>query len=92
MTVQGDGYEKDKLSFQDDNLYVLDIYNADLWPSNSRAKAAINNQTELSCGTKDAEYLDKLHSALQRASKDFQPDMILYNAGTDILVGDPLGR
>jgi len=33
-----------------------------------------------------------LESALQQASRDFQPDLILYNAGTDILEGDPLGR
>ena len=48
--------------------------------------------TELSSGTKDAEYLSSLDTALQRASKEFEPDIILYNAGTDILTGDPLGR
>lgn len=48
--------------------------------------------TELTSGTKDAEYLLSLESALQRASKEFEPDIILYNAGTDILTGDPLGR
>ena len=48
--------------------------------------------TELTSGTKDAEYLLSLESALQRASTDFEPDIILYNAGTDILTGDPLGR
>ena len=48
--------------------------------------------TELSSGTKDADYLLSLESALQRASEDFNPDIILYNAGTDILTGDPLGR
>ena len=47
---------------------------------------------ELRCGTKDAQYLTSLESALQQASRDFQPDLILYNAGTDILEGDPLGR
>ena len=47
---------------------------------------------ELRCGTKDAQYLTSLEAALQQASRDFQPDLILYNAGTDILEGDPLGR
>lgn len=47
---------------------------------------------ELRCGTKDGQYLTSLESALQQASRDFQPDLILYNAGTDILEGDPLGR
>ncbi len=56
------------------------------------AKTAIDNMVELRCGTKDGQYLTSLESALQQASRDFQPDLILYNAGTDILEGDPLGR
>ena len=92
LSLQGNGHEKDKLKFEDNNLYILDIYNADLWPCDSAAKQAINNKTELKCGTKDAEYLLSLESALQRAAKEFKPDIILYNAGTDILTGDPLGR
>lgn len=90
--MQGNGHERDKLKFEDNNLYILDIYNADLWPNDSVAKGAISNGVELSNGTKDAEYLEKLQTALQRAGKEFQPDIILYNAGTDILQGDPLGR
>ncbi|KAL3145744.1 hypothetical protein ABBQ38_015125 [Trebouxia sp. C0009 RCD-2024] len=89
---QGNGYERDKLKFQDDNLYILDIYNADLWPCDRAAKTAIDNMTELTCGTKDVEYLRSLKSALQRAAKEIKPDVILYNAGTDVLTGDPLGR
>lgn len=89
---QGNGYEKDKLTFEDNQLYILDIYNSELWPHDTSAKTAINNMVELRCGTKDGQYLTSLESALQQASRDFQPDLILYNAGTDILEGDPLGR
>lgn len=46
---------------------------------------------ELKCGTTDTEYLSSLEEALQKAFREFQPDLILYNAGTDILEGDPLG-
>ena len=28
---------------------------------------------------------------LPRALDDFKPDMVVYNAGTDVLKGDPLG-
>ena len=48
--------------------------------------------TELTSGTKDAEYLLSLETALQRASQAFEADIILYNAGSDILTGDPLGK
>ena len=30
-------------------------------------------------------------SHLPRALDEFKPDVVVYNAGTDILVGDPLG-
>ncbi len=92
LLPQGNGYEKDKLTFKDDKLYILDIYNADLWPHDALAKSAIDNTVELRCGTQDAQYLSSLERALQQASAAFQPDLILYNAGTDILKGDPLGR
>ena len=37
-------------------------------------------------GTADAEYLAVLEAALQRAKAEFQPDVILYNAGARHLV------
>jgi histone deacetylase 11 len=36
--------------------------------------------------------LDQLDKALKVAESRFQPQLIVYNAGTDILDGDPLGR
>ncbi|CAL9773055.1 unnamed protein product [Musa acuminata subsp. burmannicoides] len=42
-------------------------------------------------GTKTKEYLDKLDEALEVARNDFDPELVVYNAGTDVL-GDPLGR
>ncbi|XP_050365688.1 histone deacetylase 2, partial [Argentina anserina] len=43
-------------------------------------------------GTTTAEYLRKLDEALEVAAHSFDPELIVYNAGTDILDGDPLGR
>ncbi|CAL9195342.1 unnamed protein product [Musa hybrid cultivar] len=42
-------------------------------------------------GTKTKEYLDKLDEALEVARNDFDPELVVYNAGT-IVLGDPLGR
>jgi histone deacetylase 11 len=48
---------------------------------------------ELQPGTTDAPYLEKLSQALDAAAVLMpQPHVIIYNAGTDILAGDPLGR
>ena len=30
--------------------------------------------------------------SFQMASDSFEPELVVYNAGTDILDGDPLGR
>jgi histone deacetylase 11 len=49
-------------------------------------------QVELVPKCRDEEYLEYLDAALQEADSRFKPDLVIYNAGTDILEGDPLGR
>ncbi|CAI0448398.1 unnamed protein product [Linum tenue] len=43
-------------------------------------------------GTTTDVYLSRLDDALEVAGRMFDPELIVYNAGTDILDGDPLGR
>lgn len=52
---------------------------------------AIRRKVELEWGTEDNEYLDKVERNLKRALQEHPPDVMLYNAGTDILEGDRLG-
>ena len=40
----------------------------------------------------DTAYLDKLHSTFKYISKDFTPDIVLYDAGVDVFFGDQLGN
>lgn len=47
--------------------------------------------SRLAC-LQDDTYLSKLKTALLEAFEEFTPDIIFYNAGTDILDGDPLGQ
>lgn len=46
---------------------------------------------ELEWGTEDSEYLQKVELHCEGALNELRPDVIVYNAGTDILDGDPLG-
>lgn len=46
---------------------------------------------ELEWGTEDDEYLGKVERNLERALQEHPPDVVVYNAGTDILEGDRLG-
>ena len=46
---------------------------------------------ELEWGTEDDEYLQKVERNLEKALQEHRPDIVVYNAGTDILEGDRLG-
>ena len=89
--LQGNGHERDKLHFKDDDLYIFDLYNCQLWPADSLAKTAISCDRPIASGTGDKEYLARLEEGLATSFREFSPDIVLYNAGTDILAGDPLG-
>ncbi|KAG2612432.1 hypothetical protein PVAP13_4KG281260 [Panicum virgatum] len=82
---QGNGHEKDFAN--DGRVYILDMYNAGIYPFQY-----IDQKVELVSGTKTDEYLEQLDNALEVSKSRFQPQLIVYNAGTDILDGDPLGK
>ncbi|ERN16364.1 hypothetical protein AMTR_s00052p00062950 [Amborella trichopoda] len=56
------------------------------------ARRFIDQKVELQSGTTTEEYLERLNKELQVAQSAFDPELVIYNAGTDILDGDPLGR
>ncbi|XP_040264183.1 histone deacetylase 11 [Bufo bufo] len=86
---QGNGHERD---FMDDKrVYIMDIYNRHIYPGDALAKSAIKRRIELDWGTEDEEYLEKVETHVKGALNETTPDVIVYNAGTDILDGDPLG-
>mmetsp|Transcript_15598 Transcript_15598/g.39647 ORF Transcript_15598/g.39647 Transcript_15598/m.39647 type:complete len:421 (+) Transcript_15598:216-1478(+) len=89
---QGNGVCRDKLLLQDPDLYVMDVYNADVFPQDKHAERAVDCGVRLHCGAADKEYLSRLREALGTSFASSSPDVVFYNAGTDILAGDPLGR
>lgn len=86
---QGNGYARDFLGYT--NVYIMDVYNHMIYPNDTAAKKAIRRKVELSNGTNDSTYLNMVQQNLDRTFKEFSPQYIVYNAGTDILEGDPLG-
>lgn len=86
---QGNGHERD---FKDNrNVYIMDVYNSRIYPFDKIGKNSINRRVELQSFTEDEEYLSKVEFHLDKALQEFTPDIIIYNAGTDILKGDSLG-
>ncbi|XP_056293896.1 histone deacetylase 11 isoform X2 [Pseudoliparis swirei] len=86
---QGNGHERDFLD--DGRVYIMDVYNHNIYPRDGYAKRAINRKVELDWGTEDSEYLQKVELHTEAALNEVRPDILVYNAGTDILDGDPLG-
>uniref|UniRef100_A0A3B4A7S0 Histone deacetylase 11 n=1 Tax=Periophthalmus magnuspinnatus TaxID=409849 RepID=A0A3B4A7S0_9GOBI len=86
---QGNGHERDFLD--DQRVFIMDMYNRHIYPRDAYAKRAIKRRVELDWGTEDSEYLQKVELHCDGALNEVRPDVIVYNAGTDILDGDPLG-
>ncbi|XP_048345962.1 LOW QUALITY PROTEIN: histone deacetylase 11 [Sphaerodactylus townsendi] len=86
---QGNGHERDFM--EDSKVYIMDVYNRYIYPGDGFAKRAIKRKIELDWGTEDTEYLQKVKTHVEGALNEVKPDIIIYNAGTDVLEGDPLG-
>lgn len=76
----------------DPGVTVFDVYNADIWPQDEAARAGIDHEFRLSSGTTGSTYLGLLRRELPPVLDDLRPELVLYNAGTDIVAGDPLGE
>ncbi|KAI6189036.1 Hist-deacetyl domain-containing protein [Aphelenchoides besseyi] len=102
---QGNGHEHDFAN--EDRVFILDMFNYQIYPGDFKAKGlrrwwntrkrketleSIKCAIRLESHTGDREYLSKLKKGLQTSLNTFTPDLIVYNAGTDVLDGDPLGR
>ncbi len=87
---QGNGLES--FAGGDEGIYILDVYNRDLYPMDLAVMKHIDMNIQLDSGTCDERYLKTVSSAVPESIRRARPDIIFYNAGTDVLAGDPLGR
>lgn len=87
---QGNGHERDFI--KDIDTFIIDFYNAEIYPGDFYAKGAIRYEENFNWEHSDEIYLEKMDIALRHCIKEFRPDFILYNAGTDSMHGDPLGN
>lgn len=93
---QGNGHERDVLFTMTEReqslVYIMDVFNADIYPHDDQAKEGINRCIEIKSRTVGQAYNNLVSFHLKAALDDFSPDLVIYNAGTDILDGDPLGK
>ena len=86
---QGNGHERDHA--KEENTFIIDAYNHRIYPGDELAMEAIKADIHVDYTDSDKEYLAKVDSAVHESIGIFQPEFVIYNAGTDCLVGDPLG-
>ena len=86
---QGNGIES--IFKNDPNVYIFDVYNKDIYPRDEQVKQYITFNHPVSRGIKDDAYLSLLDRTLSDAIATVKPNLIIYNAGTDIYEHDPLG-
>ena len=63
-----------------------------IYPGDSEAQQAISLEIPIHADTTDDNFLRQISEAVTLSIDEFQPDLLIYNAGTDCLHGDPLGR
>lgn len=81
---------------QDDRVFIFDIYNNQIYPTNDHAaRKRIDCAVGITHSCTDSEYMGQLHSQLPGFLDSVANSPIglaIYNAGTDIYAADPLGR
>ncbi|MEM7375618.1 MAG: histone deacetylase [Bacteroidota bacterium] len=87
---QGNGIEA--IMQNDDRFRMLDVYNDAIYPNDLAVKAYIDYHFPISPYTTDNDYLEIVQQALSWALTEKKPDLLIYNAGTDIYEHDPLGQ
>ena len=55
------------------------------------AAQAASADLRVTARTPDAQFVQMVDEALETAFRDFRPDFVIYNAGTDCMEEDPLG-
>ncbi len=75
----------------DPRVCIFDIFNGSIYPGDHEAARYVKYNHPVRMYVSDGEYLGLLESELPPAIEESSPGLIIYNAGTDVLAGDPLG-
>ncbi|HUE72930.1 MAG TPA: histone deacetylase [Pirellulaceae bacterium] len=83
--------------FADDpRLFLLDMYNAVIFPGDGQTGDRVDCRVRLHSGITGREYVDllrqKLPGFLDSVSRDGRLKLAVYNAGTDVYERDPIGN
>jgi histone deacetylase 11 len=87
---QGNGYAS--IFADDQRVFILDVYNEEIFPKDKHAEQYIDYPCKIKNGTGTEDYLALVAKELPQALAAAQPGLVIYIAGTDICHNDPLGH
>ena len=87
---QGNGYAS--IFYNEPRVIILDAYNGLIYPKDFIASSRIDYAILLDYTDTELYYLQHLQKNLSLAIVETNPDLILYNAGTDVYIHDNLGQ
>ena len=73
-------------------VVILDVYNDEIYPHDNEVEKYIRYPGQLHKNTEDKEYLAIVQNLIEKAYKENDFDLVIYNAGTDIYEADELGE
>lgn len=77
---------------QDSRVRIFDIYNDEIYPQEPQARNRLDVGLPVPSGCQDIQYLTLLRHELPGFLEGAAPpDLVIYNAGNDVLRGDLLG-
>jgi len=86
---QGNGNES--ILKDDPRIFILDMYNEDNYPRDNEVKKYIDFNIPIK-NIDTQNYISIINKEIPIAIKESSPDLIIYNAGTDIYTKDPIGK
>lgn len=91
---QGNGYSE--IFLNDSRVYIFDVYNQHKYPAmfeiDCELRDRINYHYPVNSKVNDEEYMTILTDHLFNDINDCHPDLIIYNAGTDVYFKDNCGN
>ena len=68
------------------------MYNHYVYPGDEEAASLIQCDINADRYRTDESFLKVVRDKLKKSLEKFKPEMVIYNAGSDCMVGDPLGQ
>lgn len=86
----GNGHARDFAG--DPDNFTIDFFNPEVFPDDKEALKHVDLPVVITDKDTDETYEARMKEVIPKAIDEFKPELIVFNAGTDTLEGDPIGK